>query len=129
MGVGSCHATDSQICQIRFGRGTIGRVTPGKFESCPALDTKWFTLRPQVRDLSPQVEALLMAHYRSLSGDEKLKLAFEQIEFIRATQRHEIRRIHPEAGPREVELRLASRWCDPELLMRAFGWNVKVEGY
>jgi hypothetical protein len=41
----------------------------------------------------------------------------------------DIRRRHPHADERELRLRLASRTMDPELLKRAFGWDVKVEGY
>jgi hypothetical protein len=36
---------------------------------------------------------------------------------------------HPNAGERELRLRLASRTLDPDLLKRAFGWDVRVEGY
>jgi hypothetical protein len=35
----------------------------------------------------------------------------------------DIRRRHPAADAREQALRLASRWIEPALMMRAFGWN------
>ena len=41
----------------------------------------------------------------------------------------DIRRRHPDAGKREQALRLASRWLDPELMVRAFGWDVRKVGY
>ncbi|MBN1946664.1 MAG: hypothetical protein JW797_13400 [Bradymonadales bacterium] len=36
---------------------------------------------------------------------------------------------HPDSTPREQALRLASRWIEPELMMRAFGWDVREAGY
>ncbi len=41
----------------------------------------------------------------------------------------DIRRRHPDAGQREVALRLASRWIDADLMKRAFGWDVGAAGY
>jgi hypothetical protein len=41
----------------------------------------------------------------------------------------DIRRAHPDATERERQLRLASRWLSPELMMKAFGWDVTQMGY
>jgi hypothetical protein len=41
----------------------------------------------------------------------------------------DIRRRHPHANEREQALRLASRWIGPELMFRAFGWDVSESGY
>ena len=41
----------------------------------------------------------------------------------------DIRRRHPDADEREQALRLASRWIEPELMLRAFGWDVREKGY
>jgi hypothetical protein len=41
----------------------------------------------------------------------------------------DIRRRHPDADKREQALRLASRWLEPELMLRAFGWDVRETGY
>ena len=41
----------------------------------------------------------------------------------------DIRRRHPDADEREQALRLASRWIEPELMLRAFGWDVRKVGY
>lgn len=41
----------------------------------------------------------------------------------------DVRRSHPGASERELQLRLASRSLDPELMRRAFGWDPSVEGY
>ena len=41
----------------------------------------------------------------------------------------DIRRRHPAASVEEQSLRLASRWLEPELMLKAFGWDVKKAGY
>lgn len=41
----------------------------------------------------------------------------------------DIQRTHPEASEREQKLRLASRWLPPELMVKAFGWDVQLMGY
>jgi len=38
-------------------------------------------------------------------------------------------RRHPNADAREQALRVASRWIEPELMVRAFGWDVREVGY
>ncbi len=41
----------------------------------------------------------------------------------------DVRRRHPNADAREQALRVASRWLEPELMVRAFGWDVSEVGY
>jgi len=41
----------------------------------------------------------------------------------------DIQRRYPNADRRELQLRLASRWIEPELMRKAFGWDPNVEGY
>jgi hypothetical protein len=41
----------------------------------------------------------------------------------------DIKRRRPNAGDRELRLRLASRSLPPELMRRAFGWDPDKEGY
>jgi hypothetical protein len=38
------------------------------------------------------------------------------------------RRRHPNADAREQALRVASRWIEPDLMVRAFGWDVARSG-
>jgi hypothetical protein len=60
----------------------------------------------------------------------------QKLERVRALTRTvqqlallDIRRRHPLADEREQALRLASRWIEPELMRRAFGWDVREVGY
>jgi hypothetical protein len=41
----------------------------------------------------------------------------------------DIRRRHPHAAPRELALRLASRWLEPDLMKRVFDWDVQAAGF
>jgi hypothetical protein len=41
----------------------------------------------------------------------------------------DIRRRHPRASEREVQMRLAARTLDPQLVRKAFGWDPDVTGY
>ena len=41
----------------------------------------------------------------------------------------DIRRRHPNADEREEALCLALRWIEPELMIRAFAWDVRKVGY
>ncbi|HWU89832.1 MAG TPA: hypothetical protein VN253_21370 [Kofleriaceae bacterium] len=40
----------------------------------------------------------------------------------------DLRRRYPDATEREIQLRLASRSFDRDLMIRAFGWDPKVRG-
>jgi len=41
----------------------------------------------------------------------------------------DVRRRHPNADAREQALRVASRCIEPDLMVRAFGWDVREVGY
>ena len=85
-----------------------------------------FLRRPQ--DTDPAVEALdrglppdvARAEARAGSGAHR---AVQELALL------DIRRRHPDADEREQALRLASRWIEPELMVRAFGWDVRKVGY
>jgi hypothetical protein len=60
----------------------------------------------------------------------------QKLERVRALTRAvqefallDVRRRHPNADAREQALRVASRWLEPELMVRAFGWDVREVGY
>jgi hypothetical protein len=80
-------------------------------------------------DTHPDIEARMIAGYRAMSPARKLELMFALVKTVNDLAMMDIRRRHPHADERELRLRLASRTMDPELLKRAFGWDVEVEGY
>jgi len=80
-------------------------------------------------DTHPAVEALLIDGYRKMSPAEKLERVRSLTLAVQELALTDIRRRYPQADGREQALRLASRWIDPSLLERAFGWNVRTAGY
>ncbi|MEW6363289.1 MAG: hypothetical protein AB1714_01480 [Acidobacteriota bacterium] len=80
-------------------------------------------------DTHPKCEALLVAGYRRMSPAEKLERVRALTIAVQELALMDVRRRHPEADAREQALRLASRWIDPELMVRAFGWDARRVGY
>ncbi len=80
-------------------------------------------------DTGAAVEALLIDGYRSMSPTQKLESVRALTQAVQSLALADIRRRHPHASEREQALRLASRWIEPELMLRAFGWDVREAGY
>jgi hypothetical protein len=81
------------------------------------------------RDTHPVMEAFLVERYREMSPHEKMERVREMTAAVQELALMDVRRRHPKADAREQALRLASRWIGPELMRRAFGWDVEVQGY
>jgi hypothetical protein len=79
-------------------------------------------------DTHPTIEDYVIAGYRRMSPAQKIERVCELTKAVQELALLDIRRRHPEADDRELALRLASRWLDPELMIRAFGWDVDKEG-
>jgi hypothetical protein len=80
-------------------------------------------------DTDPGVEALLIEGYRGMSPAQKLERVRALTRAVQGLALLDVRRRHPGATEREHALRVASRWIDPDLMMRAFGWDVRKAGY
>lgn len=80
-------------------------------------------------DTHPQIEALLIDGYRKMSPSQKLDRVRALTRAVQELALMDVRRRHPNADAREQALRLASRWLEPELMLRAFGWDVREAGY
>lgn len=80
-------------------------------------------------DTDPRIEAILIRGYRAMSAGQKLERVRALTRAVQELALLDIRRRHPEADERELALRAASRWLDPELMRRAFGWNTTEAGY
>jgi hypothetical protein len=85
--------------------------------------------RDPTNDTHPDIEAMRIEAYRRMTPTQKLEIVCELNKAVRELSLADIRRRHPHADERELMLRLASRTVDPDLLKRAFGWDVEVEGY
>ena len=80
-------------------------------------------------DTHPAIQALLIDGYRKMSPAEKIDRIRSLTFAVQELALADIRRRHPEADAREQSLRLASRWIEPALMARAFGWDVRKAGY
>lgn len=80
-------------------------------------------------DTHPKIEALLIEGYRKMSPMQKLERVCALTRAVQELALLDVRRRHPNADAREQALRVASRWLDPELMVRAFGWDAREAGY
>ncbi len=80
-------------------------------------------------DTDPAVEAILIEGFRRMSPAQKLERVRALNQTVQALALADIRRRHPDADEREQALRLASRWIEPELMVRAFAWDIRKVGY
>ena len=80
-------------------------------------------------DTDPAIEAILIEGYRRMSPAQKLECVRALTRAMQQLALLDIRRRHPTADEREQALRLASRWIEPELMRRAFGWDAREVGY
>ncbi len=67
--------------------------------------------------------------YRKMPVWRKLQQVREMTRLVYELAMNDVRRNYPQADERELKLRLASRWLDPELMRKAFGWDPEKEGY
>ena len=79
-------------------------------------------------DTSPEADALMFRLWRLASPAQKLQKLFGMGKMINELIRSELRRRYPEATPREIELRLASRNLDRQTMIRAFNWDPALHG-
>ena len=82
-----------------------------------------------MNETHPAVEAFLIEGYRRMSPSEKLERVRALTRAIQELALADVRRRHPEAGELEQALRVASRWIEPDLMFRAFGWDVREAGF
>jgi hypothetical protein len=81
------------------------------------------------KDTHPKIEAFLIEGYRRMSPAQKLERVRALTRAVQELALLDVRRRHPNADEREQALRVASRWIDPELMVRAFGWDIREMGY
>lgn len=80
-------------------------------------------------DTPPEIEQMLIEGYRKMPAWKKLQIMQDLTRAAHLLALSEIMLRHPRASRRELQLRLASRRIEPELMKKAFGWDTEVEGY
>lgn len=79
-------------------------------------------------DTDPKIEALLVEGYRAMSVTQKLERVQALTRAVQELALLDVRRRHPDADERERAFMVASRWIEPDLMLRAFGWDVRSQG-
>ena len=80
-------------------------------------------------DTNPRIEAFLIEGYRKMTPAQKAERVRALTRAVQELALLDVRRRHPDADAREQALRVASRWIDRDLMVRAFGWDVQKEGF
>lgn len=80
-------------------------------------------------DTDPRIHALIIEGYRRMSPSQKLERVWALTRAVRELAMLDVKRRHPNADERELALHAASRWIEPELMLEAFGWDVREKGY
>ncbi len=80
-------------------------------------------------DTRPEVEKIIIEGYRRMTPAQKLARVEDLRCFSRRLAAARIMSQHPDAGDREVQLRLGAVTLGRELMVRVFGWDPEREGY
>ncbi len=83
---------------------------------------------PGASDTSPEVERMMIEIWRRATPEQKLQKVLSIGRSINEMVRAFLRTQYPDATPREIELRLASRNLDRETMIKVFGWDPEVHG-
>jgi len=67
--------------------------------------------------------------WRAMSDAQKVAIASQLTLAAEELARAGIRERHPDAGEREIELRLGALRLGREAMIRAFGWDPEQQGY
>lgn len=79
-------------------------------------------------DTSRDVERRMLEHWRHATPGQRLERVLSIGRSVNELTRAYLRKQYPTATAREIELRLAARSIDRELMIRAFGWDPDREG-
>ena len=60
---------------------------------------------------------------------KKVQLVCQMWEFLQNLALAGLRRQYPKASEGELRRRLPARFLPPELVLEAYGWDPRVEGY
>jgi hypothetical protein len=81
-------------------------------------------------DTPPEIEEIVLEHYRRMSPFEKLMQVFELNQMAQSMAALRIQAQYgPDLSERELRLRLAALWLERDLMIEAFGWDPEVKGY
>ena len=79
-------------------------------------------------DTDPRALEVFLDLQRKMSPEKKLAMVFASIRMLDKFVEAGIRHDYPQAGDREIKMRLASRRLDRDTMIRAFGWDPAAHG-
>ena len=83
-----------------------------------------------ITDTDPRVEAMLVEGMRRMTPAQKMRRVACMNAALMDLARARIRARHGSGiAARAMDLRLASLWLGRDLMIRAFGWDPRKEGY
>ena len=87
------------------------------------------TYRTQSRDTAREAERIQVEAWRRMAPAQKLRIVSELVRATEELARAGIRERYPDAGEREVELRLRALRLDRATMIRLFDWDPEIRGY
>jgi hypothetical protein len=86
-------------------------------------------VRTQSRDTCVEIERRQIEIWRAMPPERKLAIVSELTRTVDDLARAGIRERHPDATPREIELRLGALRLERATMIRVFGWDPEERGY
>ena len=83
----------------------------------------------KAQDTHPQIQKIMIAGYRQMSPQQKLKRVDELTKAIQQLALSRISKKYGVLPVREQQLRLASLWLDRQTMINVFQWDPHQEGY
>jgi hypothetical protein len=80
-------------------------------------------------DTDPVIERKMIELIRTLTPAQKVAKISEMGRFMKGAALAAIRREHPDATEWECKMRVMSRCLPPDMMLKAFGWDVREKGY
>ncbi len=80
-------------------------------------------------DTSREADEILIHGYRAMEPQKRLVQAVAMSGAVVRLAEARIRKEHVGISERDLRMRLASLWLDPDIMVRAFGWDPRKEGY
>ena len=77
-------------------------------------------------DTDPEALEVFLQLLRQMTPSQRVARVFELTAFQESLQRASVRSMYPQAGEREVFLRVAARRLDRETMIKAYGWDPEL---
>jgi hypothetical protein len=80
-------------------------------------------------DTHPEIERRMIEGMRNMSPAEKIRKIGEMGRFMKEAALAVVRVEHPEASEWECLMRVMSRSIPADMMLKAYGWDVREKGY